>query len=277
MLPFLRSFLQSGGQVDSVYIDRDRPLSDVRARKIASALLKALLDWEQAKVLKLGAPDRDAAPKPIATGADWHVELVLPTHGAKLRLDLADAPDANARSAVLRVVRGGAAVLVGGDATLPSWELLAPAVLRASAIRVSHHGGDLEARPGGWTTDTLYGAVAAEHAVVSVGTLNGYGHPDPAHLSELRKSGAAIRCTQLTARCDPTPNTFRGAALGAGAAVAYPYRHYRASGGLVSRAEVPCAGSVVVMVDERDIVTVEPSTIGWHRAFVHGLATPQCR
>lgn len=277
MLPFLRTFLAGDGTIGTVYVDRDRRLADVRARRAASALLTALLAWEEAGVLALGAPDADGTPKQVAGDTTWAVEIALPTHAAKLRLDLADHRDANRRSAVLRITRGTTAVLVGGDAPLSSWQNLPSTSLQASAIRAPHHGGDLgRPSPGGLTTRSLYAGIGPKHAIISVGTLNTHEHPSPTHVGDIRACGAALRCTQLTPRCDPAPAAFRAAALANVAAVAYPYRHYRGTRAAPST-EVPCAGSVIVILDASAGVTVEPTAEGWHALFVDGLASPCCR
>jgi hypothetical protein len=118
--------------------------------------------------------------------------------------------------------------------------------------------------------------MGAQHAIISVGTTNRHGHPLPSHVGDIVACGAAVRCTQLTTGCDPAPAAFRASALRASAAVVYPYRHYRSSGALSPRQEIPCAGSVVVMLDAQANVAVEPDATGWHRTFVRGLATPLC-
>lgn len=61
--------------------------------------------------------------------------------------------------------------------------------VRASLLKVPHHGGD--------TSDPAFlEAVGARLAVVSVGE-NDYGHPAPETLAALRTAGSAVARTDL--------------------------------------------------------------------------------
>lgn len=89
----------------------------------------------------------------------------------------------NERSLVFRVSDGDGVLLLTGDAgpTAQAALLQRPDLLRATVLKVPHHGGDTNA-PG------FLEAVDPIVSVVSVGGDNDYGHPDPAVLRELDAS-----------------------------------------------------------------------------------------
>jgi competence protein ComEC len=97
----------------------------------------------------------------------------------------------NDDSLVLRFTYGGASVLFTGDAEVPAQQdiLEDHDPVRATVIKVPHHGGD--------TSDpAFFDAVDAEVAVVSTGP-NNYGHPHPRVLAALREAGMAVYRTDL--------------------------------------------------------------------------------
>jgi competence protein ComEC len=97
----------------------------------------------------------------------------------------------NDDSLVLRLTLGMQSVLFPGDAEVPAQlDLLADGdPVRASVLKVPHHGGD--------TSDvSFFDAVDAVVAVVSTGP-NFYGHPVPGVLRSLRAEGMAVYRTDL--------------------------------------------------------------------------------
>jgi competence protein ComEC len=103
---------------------------------------------------------------------------------------LADA-DENASSIVLRVESGGSAALLMGDATAEVEAALlvrddVSEKLRAALLKVAHHGSRHS------STAAFLAAVRPEHAVISVGGSNKYGHPGWAVLRRLETLGAQI-------------------------------------------------------------------------------------
>ncbi|CAN5192460.1 ComEC/Rec2 family competence protein [soil metagenome] len=95
--------------------------------------------------------------------------------------------DANNDSLVLRIVYRGSALLFTGDVEDPAQaDLLEqePDRLRATVLKVPHHGGDT-------SLDEFFPAVGARVALVSVG-VNLYGHPVPEVLAELREAGMVV-------------------------------------------------------------------------------------
>lgn len=88
--------------------------------------------------------------------------------------------ETNENSLVLRIDHGQDSILLTGDAeeAAQSRLLRRPDLLRAGVLKVPHHGGNTNV-PG------FLDAVGASTAVVSVGTGNDYGHPDPDVLADL--------------------------------------------------------------------------------------------
>ncbi|MFI5938568.1 ComEC/Rec2 family competence protein [Actinoplanes sp. NPDC051494] len=97
--------------------------------------------------------------------------------------------DPNNNSLVLRARVGGRTVLLPGDAeTEEQQELLThlgPQALRADVLKVSHHGS-------AYQSVEFVDAVDPAVALISVGLGNDYGHPNPALLQRLSRSGARV-------------------------------------------------------------------------------------
>ncbi len=285
MLSFLASFLAKGGSVGKVYAGIDRTLAGSHEfpGSVAEELLRHLVQWAKEKRFNLGAPTRDDdQPKTLYEGKGWHIELILPHYSDLLDMRLTDSEEPNACSAVLRVVCGGQAVLIGADAPLCSWERLEPDLISARVFRTPHHGGNLDdGTARSWNLADLYRHVGAEICVYSVGTRNPYRHPLPGHVNASQRAGASrILCTQLTARCHGDPLMHRELAVENVSGIVYPYRHRIEAddrNGYRPKHEVPCAGSTIVVLDLQGKMQVEPTVRGWHDDFVSLMDVPLCR
>jgi beta-lactamase superfamily II metal-dependent hydrolase len=284
IVPFLKTYFDGGGQVGSLYIQRDRPVpADGDGREIA-LLLEQALDWDENPPCVdfcLEPVIRTRKPKLIARGKDWVAELILPFYRTQL-VAVSNASDhPNACSAVVRVARGGKAVLICGDALLESWNHLEPDLDPAAAIRTPHHGGDLGHGERLQTANELYDAVGADHALVSVGTNNRWNHPTPSNLEAMRRGGACrVRCTQLTPTCHSDPLQLRELALEYAGGVEWTYRHRGRPGDPRRPAptmEAPCAGSMVCWIDAHGTVAVEPQPGGAHDRLLYKVSRPRCQ
>ena len=96
--------------------------------------------------------------------------------------------DVNANSVIIRLTFGAFAALFTGDAEAPTetWLLQSGTPLRASVLKVAHHGSQYSS--GAMFLD----AVDAKIAVVSVGRRNDYGHPAEETLARLSAHGASV-------------------------------------------------------------------------------------
>ena len=97
---------------------------------------------------------------------------------------------ANNASLVLLLESRGVRILLGGDMEPEAQEALARASpgLHVDVLKVPHHGSRYQ-------DPALLSGLGARLAVVSVGTGNDYGHPAPATLSLLRRSGMRVERT----------------------------------------------------------------------------------
>lgn len=283
IVPFLETFFANGNTVELFFVGVDRPPAEPEQGLEVARLLERALEWAATPPcagFTLSDPTRAGAPLCLASGPGWQVDLVLPYYASRVRATGVGGEDPNNCSAVLRVTRQGSSILIGGDATLDSWELLEPSLLSAVAIRGPHHGGDLGAGTRWGGAAELYQSVGAAHAFVSVGTNNGYGHPVAAHLAAMRNGGnCRVRCTQLTARCHPVPGALRNESMAIAGGVEWPYRHKTKPGDprRTNRTEeTPCAGSMVVWIDAAGAVSVEPRPRGDHDIFLTKVGTPLC-
>lgn len=97
--------------------------------------------------------------------------------------------DPNNNSVVLRVVTGGRTILLTGDAENEEQQSLLETVgaagLRASVLKVAHHGSPYQ-------DPEFLAAVAPSVALVSVGAHNDYGHPSPVLMATLSHAGARV-------------------------------------------------------------------------------------
>ena len=89
--------------------------------------------------------------------------------------------DTNNTSIVLRIDYGKTSFLFMGDAETPTEEILLErnADLSATVLKVGHHGSDTS------SSYRFLQKVGFQHAVISVGKDNPYGHPDPGVLDSL--------------------------------------------------------------------------------------------
>jgi competence protein ComEC len=94
----------------------------------------------------------------------------------------------NDAARVLRIDFGLVSVLLAADVEGPGERaLLGSGVpLGATALKVAHHGSRTSSSP------ALLAAIRPAVAVISVGTRNVYGHPDPAVLARLTTAGADV-------------------------------------------------------------------------------------
>ncbi len=179
-------FLQNWtGPMGCVCLSTDRNITDEHDE---AKRAKALVDYVREERQEHGGRPRrwEVLPntrdfRALAAGAGWSVHLIAPEHAdTNLRWAREGAwEDANRYSSILRVSGGETAMLIGGDAPLASWSALPAGERPARIFRIPHHGGALDdgGVPDGWDVARLYREVAADTALVSVGTNNGHGHP----------------------------------------------------------------------------------------------------
>ncbi len=103
--------------------------------------------------------------------------------------------DPNEASTVIRVRHGAISFLLTGDAERGEEQWLLEhdrGSLAADVLKVGHHGSSTS------STDPFLAAVGARVAVVSLGSANTYGHPDPEVMRRLAERGATVlRTDQL--------------------------------------------------------------------------------
>jgi beta-lactamase superfamily II metal-dependent hydrolase len=277
MLTFLEAFVGAGGQIGTLYLGMDRPAGKLQ-EGAKRQLLKRAIEWARNKVLAIAPPMRDRGPKIIHQGQGWKVRIVLPFPEEVLAAQLDQRDEPNRSAVVLRVDRGPSSVLIGSDAPLVCWEQLEPNLLQADGFRIPHHGGGIEEGRPTWTRKELYTRVNARLAVCSVGTRNAYKHPYEDHLLDARRAGACrLVCTQLTARCHKDPLALRDESLKNQGNVFYPFRHRLLKGEHRPDQEVPCAGTILVDLDEQGAINVTPAPQSWHDTLVDKMNTPLCR
>jgi competence protein ComEC len=165
----------------------------------------------------------------------------------------------NQASAILRLSCGGRRVVFSGDATIEAWEWLAHKLpeaipLRCDIVTIPHHGGAL--------SDSGTDEAAQQHrlytdlirpqfGIVSVGTLNPYGHPNASTIGALLDAGVTVLCTQMTRKCCGDLEAIRSSRgtlpVPSRSTETPSTRHTRKS------KHVACFGSIVVEVSKRHL------------------------
>ena len=106
-----------------------------------------------------------------------------------------DSGKGNHSSLVFRAECGGASILFMGDADVSAEESIlkrcSAQQLAANILLVGHHGSDTSCG------SRFLEAVKPDHAVISCGAGNRYGHPDGRVLARLQDAGAQVYRTDL--------------------------------------------------------------------------------
>lgn len=273
-------------KVDRVFLSST---SDVTDDHPEAKKAKSLLDYVRSRGATPGweilPSTRD--PRPVLNGSDWAVHVLAPSHVTTLDRERTGSwEESNRLSAVLRVSMGDQVLLVGGDAPLATWAALTETDRKAGTFRMPHHGGALDdgGVPVGWNAARLYSEVGADVAVVSVGSLNSHGHPDPDWTRAARRDGKCrLMCTQVTGRCDggfvERSDEHLKFVLARNHLVEPEWRHGRdhRRRSRDTPVAVPCAGTVVVTLYPDGRRRVAPSADGDHKRVVDQWGTPLCR
>jgi competence protein ComEC len=161
-----------------------------RGRRVGAV---AIPEWPEPGEGRVAVLDVGAANGvPVgAIGAGWTYSagsLVLTVLGPPYPIR-GTRSDPNNNSVVLRAEVGGVSILLTGDAEAEEQRALLDrfpgAALRADVLKVAHHGS-------AYQEPAFLDAVDPAVALVPVGVDNGYGHPNPAVLARLTRSGARV-------------------------------------------------------------------------------------
>jgi competence protein ComEC len=132
----------------------------------------------RSEIVTQGVPVRAAhAGERVDLGRGAWLEVLAPPEV----LLVGTSDDLNNNSMVLRLGLGGVSFLLTGDMAEPGERALlnSPDTVRATVLKVGHHGSD------GSTSEALLQAVRPAAAVVSAGATNPFGHPSPTTLRRL--------------------------------------------------------------------------------------------
>ena len=174
------------------------------------------------KVGKIYFPETSATTKTfenvVTAVKDKGMQFTVPKVGETFNLGQAKctilAPnssnykDGNDYSIVIKMEYGNKSFIFTGDAEeLSENEILKKGFnLKADVLKVGHHGSKSS------TSDKFLNAVNPEYAVISVGKVNDYGHPNEETLDKLNKKGIKVYRTDesgtIVATCDGKSITF---------------------------------------------------------------------
>jgi competence protein ComEC len=265
------------GRIDAICYPNDhRVMSTPLWKKIWSEVRGGHLTAQQLVRLEY-----EKTPKAVWRSPSRQAELKLfsPTFGEN-QLALG-AKDSNAASGVLVLKVGDRRIVFPGDSSIGQWRAIREArgsALPCDAIAVPHHAGMIW--PGHWDDAAVRAelrwlytdAVRPSHAVISVGTSNGEGHPRREVIEELRKLGVVVACTQITKQCCKSLEKRRPGVI----PLVLPGRSKpeKVSTASGNSKDVACAGTVVADV-RAAAVTIR--RLAQHQSAVAALdAQPRC-
>jgi len=198
------------------------------------------------------------APRVLFSENRMTLSLLYPDLTANLSAQAALTGGPNRTSAVLRLCCGDRRMVFSGDATIEAWEYLAAKIrenkpLSCDVMTVPHHGGKISTSTDSaeeeFCQNRLYSdLIRPMFGIISVGTINEYGHPRDEALKALMKAGVTVLCTQMTTACCSDVETVRSQRGG----VSHPSRSTRHSRKTQSgrSKDVACFGSIVAEVSE---------------------------
>jgi competence protein ComEC len=182
----------------------------------------------------------------------------------------------NTTCGVLLLCCGGRRILFPGDLEIEGWRSInrqrEGRPVECDVMAVPHHGGQIvRYKKANETYDELHDLIAGDlvwlytqairskTAVISVGTDNTYPdqHPLPPQVQSIRRSGACVMCTEITARCTSRLDQL-------GVAVRQPQSlpgKCSTSGASAGKqaTSVGCAGTVLVKIGREEVTVVGQS------------------
>lgn len=258
------------------FVQDDRFLDSSFWRRISELLKAGTLKQDQ--LIRLEATDR-----PQLVWADQASTARLRTYSPTVAENLLsqEAQQQNPTSAVLFLDVRHQRIIFASDSEVSQWREIrrkSGRLMTCNVLAVPHHAGRTHSSPRdlNWLFDE---ALAADVAVVSVGTSNTHGHPRQDVIESLTGHGVKVLCTQITRRCyDGNLETLRPGVL---RPIVFPGRsspNCDVTGSGNSR-NVACAGTVRVSITDAG---VEVDRLKEHQSAVDRLADsdrdcPLCR
>jgi comEA protein len=149
----------------------------------------ATYDTLMSQIERSQLPYRTArAGQSFSLGEEVQIEIIHP-QDALLRNTRSDL---NSNSVVLRITHDEVCILLTGDAEPDTEEtLLRKGITPCQVLKVAHHGSGYS------TSDAWLRAIQPAIAVVSAGSRNRYGHPDPDTMGRLESMGVEVYRTDI--------------------------------------------------------------------------------
>jgi competence protein ComEC len=199
--------------------------------------------------------------------ADIELRLLYPTFLENLESQ-GDADQHNRTSGVLALRCGTRSIVFAGDANIHAWEAIASRMsnylpLDCDMMTAPHHGAALcGPRPGASGSDVngrnadavrkVYSEIMNPGCVViSAGTSNQHGHPNPETVAVLRQLGKAVICTQITPQCSDDVESLRpGVIEPVWPSQSSPSQRLTVAG---RSKDVACAGSIIAEISPNQV------------------------
>ncbi len=163
-------------------------------RAVAGRKLRALINRASEFGDRVHRAEEQTPPGNVGC-ISW--QLLAPSYQDVLDAVARRNPNLASGVVVLRV--GSDAIVIGGDAQMPTWERIADQVPKGAVLRWPHHGGSLGSDPN--ADVRLRELLSPEFVVVSVGATNTEGHPTGSFFAAVGGEPGRLLCTQATSAC----------------------------------------------------------------------------
>jgi competence protein ComEC len=205
-------------------------------------------------------------PKELWRDSSTRLKLFSPSFIENLRSQ--QAQNANATSSVIVLDHLDHRFVFAADSEIPQWKQIyerrGSRKLKCDVLAVPHHGGLID--DSGTDLDWLYDkAVAADFAILSVGTRTTPKHPREEVVAKLVTSGATVLCTEVTRKCHKHPGALSPGVLRPLTLFGRAFDSSRKG----RDNAVACAGTVLAQVDSSGL---RIDRLVQHQAAVDALA-----
>ena len=237
--------------IKRVFFLQDRNVQKIKLYRTIGTLIS---DENHDFPLPMRLEANGGKPRVLFSEGDLTLSVMYPDLIANLGVQNFSTFYPNRTSAILRLTCHDRRIVFSGDATIEAWEYVASNLktekpLKCDIMTIPHHGGRISEDETIEATcqSTFYSEIVRpKYGIISVGTINPYGHPLMESVSAAINAGVKVFCTQMTNKCCDDLESIRSRRR----TIVRPARSSRdesRTGGGRSR-HVACFGSVVAEV-----------------------------
>jgi len=285
-----RVFAAFPNAVRGLYFLVDRPIAGIKTFRLSQhELVNNRLSCEPQRL--------EACPFPRVLFSDRAASIELRVLYPNFRENMESqgaADQHNRTSGVLVLSCGVRRIVFAGDVNIHAWEAIASRMesqlpLKCDIMTAPHHGAALHepeirgSKSHGYARNAdavkrVYSEITdPKFVVISAGTSNQHGHPDPETVAMLRQLGKGIVCTQITPKCCESVESLRPGVIDpVWPSQSSPDEFLTHAG---RSKDVACAGSIIAEIGPDQVVlsawTEHQEQV--NRLAANGVLHPLCR